>query len=70
MSEKDPKYYLAARDSNGRFVNAVDLNDEGIKTFVNGPWDASYGLGTYGVDKAANTVWAVVNFNGTFAVKK
>jgi Calcineurin-like phosphoesterase len=70
MSEKDPKYYLAARDSNGRFVNAVDLNDGGIKTFVNGPWDASYGLGTYGVDKAANTVWAVVNFNGTFAVKK
>jgi hypothetical protein len=70
MSEKDPKYYLAARDSNGRFVNAVDLNDGGAKKFVNGPWDASYGLGTYGVDKAANTVWAVVNFNGTFAVKK
>jgi hypothetical protein len=70
MLGKNPKYYLAARDSNGHFVNAVDFNGGGIKAFVNGPWDASYGLGTYGVDKDTNTVWAVVNFNGTFAVKR
>jgi hypothetical protein len=69
MSGNNPKYYLAARDSNGLFINAVDLNEGGIKRFVNGPWDAFYGLGTYGIDKATNTVWAVVNFNGTFAVK-
>jgi len=36
--------------------------------FVPGPWNASYKLGTYGIDAATNTAWAVVNYNGVFAV--
>ncbi len=36
--------------------------------FVLGPWQSGYDLGTYGVDPATNTAWAVVNYNGDFAV--
>ncbi len=32
------------------------------------PWNPSYKLGTYGVDTATNTAWAVINYNGDFAV--
>jgi hypothetical protein len=34
---------------------------------VNGPWKAEYGLGAYGVDTAAQTVWAVLDYNSNFA---
>jgi hypothetical protein len=27
-----------------------------------------YGLGTYGVDTKTKTAWAVINYNGEFAV--
>lgn len=59
---------LVIRD-NDRWVLAVDKNVGGVKRYVAGPWDvnAGYGLGTYGVDPAANTVWAVINKNGDFA---
>jgi len=46
------------------WVNAVDYNIVGgSKTFVAGPYNASYGLGFYGVDTTTTpaTVWAVVN---------
>jgi hypothetical protein len=33
---------------------------------VNGPWKAAYGLGSYGV--SGDSAWAVVNFQGTFAI--
>ena len=36
--------------------------------FVTGAWNSSYGLGTYGVDLANNTAWAVLNHNSDFAV--
>ena len=36
--------------------------------FVLGPWKAKYGLGTYGIDPASHTAWAVVNYDGSFAV--
>ena len=57
---------------NGQWVLAVDKNAGGTKRFVVGPWDADagYGLGTYGVDPATNTVWAVVNKNGDFAAAR
>ena len=29
-----------------------------------------YGLGAYGVDPASKTAWAVVNYNGEFAVAR
>jgi len=59
---------IAARDSNGNWVNAVDLNLGGTRQFVKGAWKAGYGLGTYGVDPKTKTAWAVLNFNGSFAV--
>jgi hypothetical protein len=60
---------IAAKDDGGNWVNAVDMNIGGsVKKFVVGPWKAEYGLGTYGIDLKANTVWAVIDYNGDFAV--
>jgi hypothetical protein len=59
---------IATRNADGSWVNAVDLNAGGTKTFVVGPWEASHGLGTYGVDPGTKTAWAVVNHAGDFAV--
>jgi hypothetical protein len=53
---------------NGKWVLAADANTEGMPTLVAGAWKAGYGLGTYGVDTAANEVWAVIDRNGQFAV--
>jgi hypothetical protein len=50
------------------WVNAINGNTGGTPKFVLGPYSASYGLGTYGMDIATHTAWAVVNFNGDFAV--
>lgn len=59
---------IAIRDGDGNWVNAVSKNRGGISSFVYGPYDSSYGLGTYGVDVSNNTAWAVVNNSGEFAV--
>ena len=60
---------LATKDANGNWINAVNQNFDGtFKKFVYGPYDDSYGLGTYGVDPTTNTVWAVINYNSDFAV--
>jgi hypothetical protein len=59
---------IATKDANGQVSNAVDQNFGGHKHFVNGPWKAGYGLGTYGVDQNTNTAWAVVNYDGDFVV--
>jgi hypothetical protein len=46
----------------GAWVNAVDYNIVGgSRNFVSGAYQAGYGLGTWGVDPVAHTVWAVVN---------
>jgi hypothetical protein len=58
---------LAAVDSAGNLTSAVAQNVGGTPNFVFGPWNASYTLGTYGVDPDTNTVWAVVNHAGRFA---
>ena len=60
-------FALATPDASGNWVNAADQSFGGSKKFVLGPWKSSYTLGTYGVDTATNTVWAVINFNGYFA---
>lgn len=52
----------------GGWVLAADANIAGAPTFVAGAWQASYGLGTYGVDVDTNRVWAVIDRNGQFAV--
>lgn len=59
---------LATVDTNGNWINAVDANLAGGKTFVNGAWNPGYGLGCYGVDTATQTAWAVVNRAASFAV--
>jgi hypothetical protein len=59
---------IATRDAAGNWVNAVDLNVGGAKSFVKGPWNPSYELGTYGVDPSTKTAWAVINHSGDFAV--
>ena len=61
-------FRLASKDGNGLWVNAVTTNIGGTPTFVAGPWVAGYALGTYGIDVSTNTVWAVVNHAGDFAV--
>ncbi len=65
-------YRLSGLDKNGQWVNAVNLNigaknPKGQK-FVQGPWKPGYKLGTYGIDMAKGTVWAVINYNADFAV--
>jgi hypothetical protein len=61
-------FCLAAKNASGNWANAVDSNAGGTKLFVLGPWNASFGLGTYGVDKATGMAWAVVNHATDFAV--
>jgi hypothetical protein len=53
---------LATVDAQGNWIKAA-----GTK-FVSGPWNPKYGLGAYGVDDKTNTAWAVINYNGVFAV--
>ena len=62
------KHGLVAQDSNGEWVNAVELNFGGKAKFVNGGWNSSYPLGYYGV--SGDKAWAVVNFQGKFAIAK
>jgi hypothetical protein len=52
----------------GQWVLAVAGNTGGTSSFVTGAWNASYPLGSYGVDLSTNTVWAVLNHNSEFAV--
>jgi hypothetical protein len=59
---------LVTRSARGIWVNAVMKNFAVTRKFVLGPWNSSYKLGTYGVDTATNTAWAVLNYNGDFAV--
>lgn len=35
-----------------------------------GPWDPSCALGTYGVDPSTKTAWAVLDYDGDFAVMR
>ena len=61
--------HLDAKDpSHGGWTNAVMLNVGGTPSFVFGPWVAGYPLGTYGIDLATHTAWAVLNYTSQFAV--
>lgn len=50
--------------------NAVDGNFSGTENFVSGAYDPAtdFDLGTYGLDLASGTVWAVVDHDSDFAV--
>jgi hypothetical protein len=57
---------LAVRDAvSGNWVNAAT---SGTPTFVSGPANAAAPLGTYGIDTASNTAWAIVDHDGDFTV--
>ena len=58
---------LVAKNNMGNWVNAVDMNFGGMKKFVTGPYVPGSPLGTYGFDPSTRTVWAVINYNGSFA---
>jgi len=62
-------FCLAAKDANGNWVNAVDLNEGGTKKLVIGRWKSGYVLGTYGVDPSTHTVWAVLNRDGEYVAR-
>jgi hypothetical protein len=57
-----------ASKSKGKWVNAVDKNKGGTKKYVAGPWRKGYELGSYGYDAKTNTAWAVIDYNGKFAI--
>jgi len=61
-------FAIAALNSKGKWVNAVDLNFGGKKNFVIGPYKKNYKLGTFGFDPCKKTAWAVLNYNADFAV--
>ena len=65
---KNGSVTLVTRDSSGKWVKAVNANSSGSGKFVSGAWNASYPLGTWGLDSGTNTVWAVINHCGHFAV--
>ena len=59
---------LQTRDAAGRWGIAAAHTLAVSRTFVSGPWSAGAALGTYGVDTATHTAWAVLDYNGDFAV--
>lgn len=63
------RFKMASYDPANGWINSVDMNYGGVKSFKYGPWRSDYGLGTYGVDPTSSTVWAVVNHDGVFAAK-
>ncbi len=67
---KDGSFGIVARDAGGNWVNAVDRNYGGAKRFVPGPWTPACKLGAYGIDAQSRTTWAVIDYNGDFAVGK
>ncbi|HEX3019697.1 MAG TPA: metallophosphoesterase [Chitinispirillaceae bacterium] len=61
---------LVSKDESGNWEPAVKGNFDGTPKFVIGPFKSTYSLGTYGIDPASHTVWAVINHGGEFAVIK
>ena len=56
--------------NSGAWVNAVEGNSGGTSTMILGAYNPAtdFVLGNWGVDIEANNVWAVLNYNGEFAV--
>ena len=63
------RFCIAARNDDGEWINAVDLNEGGTRKFVLGRWKSTYALGTFGVDPTTKTAWAVLNRDGEFVVR-
>ncbi len=65
---KNGVFALSVIDRNGNAQNAIIGNSTNAALFVNGPYNASYPLGTYGIDTVTKTAWAVINHSSDFAV--
>jgi hypothetical protein len=61
---------LVSKDKDANWTNASENNFNSSSKFVVGPYKSSFGIGTYGIDPATHTVWAVINHGGEFAVAK
>jgi hypothetical protein len=62
---------IGSKDASGNWVNAVNLNTGGSKRFVVGPYNSrKHKLGTYGYNPKNKTCWAVINYDGDFAVTR
>jgi hypothetical protein len=61
------EFGIQARNAKGDWVPAASLTVAEPK-FIVGPWKRGYELGTYGVDPASKTAWAVVDYQGEFRV--
>jgi hypothetical protein len=60
---------LVTKNEDGNWDNATSSNFGGDQKFVVGPFKPTYAIGTYGIDPAQKTVWAVINHGGDFAIK-
>lgn len=63
-------FAIVGKGEDGNWSKAAERNFGGSGKFVIGPWKAGYALGTYGVNPATKTAWAVVNRGGEFAVSR
>lgn len=59
---------LMSKNDDGNWEPTAARNFGGEAKFIIGPWKADYSLGSYGIDPATRTAWAVVNRGGEFAV--
>ena len=62
------KFCLLARNSNGQWVNAATLDSTGTPAFVLGAYTPGMAIGSYGINPVTKTAWAVLDYNGEFAV--
>jgi hypothetical protein len=63
-----PTARIVTQTSTGEWVNAASLT-AGDPGSTSGPASTAHDVGTYGVDSATNTVWAVLDYDGTFGIK-
>lgn len=61
-------FAIVGKSEDGNWQPAASRNFGGTGKFVIGPWKSGYALGTYGLDPATQSVWAVVNRGGEYAV--
>lgn len=60
---------LVSQNSDGKWVNTVDLNTGGgDKKFIIGKYKPEFESGSYGIDPESKTVWAKINHGGSFAI--
>jgi hypothetical protein len=63
-----PTARIVAQTSTGEWVNAASLT-AGDPGSTSGPASTAHDVGTYGMDSATNSVWAVLDYDGIFGIK-